>query len=48
MEKRRSKLSQAKSYKEMGEFWDHHDLSGFWRKTKEAPFDVDIQSEVAD
>lgn len=30
----------------MGEFWDVHDLSDFWDKTREAHFDVDIHSET--
>jgi hypothetical protein len=46
MRKHKSTLSQATSYKEIGEFWDTHDLSDFWDKTKEAQFDIDIESEV--
>jgi len=46
MRKHKSTLSQATSYKEIGEFWDAHDLSDFWDKTKEAQFDIDIESEV--
>ncbi|MBI5096673.1 MAG: hypothetical protein HZB32_03335 [Nitrospirae bacterium] len=46
MRKHKSSLSQATSYKEIGEFWDTRDLSDFWDKTKEAHFDVDIESEV--
>lgn len=46
MRKHKSSLSQATSYKEIGEFWDTHDLSDFRDKTKEAQFDVDIESEV--
>ncbi len=46
MRKHKSTLSQATSYKEIGEFWDTHDLSDFSDKTKEAQFDIDIESEV--
>jgi hypothetical protein len=46
MNKGRSSLSKAKSYKEIGDFWDTHDLSDFWDKTKQAEFDVDIESEI--
>jgi len=46
MNKGRSSLSKAKSYKEIGDFWDTHDLSDFWDKTKQAEFDVDIKSEI--
>ncbi len=46
MNKGRSSLSKARSYKEIGDFWDTHDLSDFWDKTKEAKFEVDIESEI--
>ncbi|MBI3815759.1 MAG: hypothetical protein HY279_14985 [Nitrospinae bacterium] len=46
MKKHKSSVSQATSYKEIGEFWDTHDLSDFWDKTKEASFEVDIESEA--
>lgn len=46
MRKHKSLVSEATTYKEIGEFWDTHDLSEFWDKTKEASFEVDIESEV--
>ncbi len=46
MKKHKTSISQATSYKEVGEFWDAHDLSDFWDKTEEALFAVDIKSEV--
>lgn len=46
MRKHKSSISEATSYKEIGEFWDAHDLTDFWDKTKEASFAVDIESEV--
>ncbi len=46
MSKGRGSLSKAKSYKEIGDFWDVHDLSDFWNKTKEVEFEVDIKSEI--
>ena len=46
MRKHKSPVSQATTYKEIGEFWNRHDLSEFWDKTKEASFEVDIESEV--
>ncbi|MBI5191978.1 MAG: hypothetical protein HZA08_00885 [Nitrospirae bacterium] len=46
MRKHKTSLSEATSYREIGEFWDTHDLSEFWDKTKEASFEVDIESEV--
>jgi hypothetical protein len=46
MKRNRSSLSKAISYKEIGEYWDVHDLSEFWEKTKKAKFDVQIESEI--
>ena len=46
MKKFRSSVSKAKSYNEIGEFWDTHDLANYWTKTKTTRFDVDIQSEI--
>jgi hypothetical protein len=41
-----STLSKAKSYKEIGDFWDTHDLSDFWDQTKKVELGVDITSEI--
>lgn len=46
MKKHKSSVSEATTYKEIGEFWDTHDLSEFWDKTKDASFEVNIESEV--
>ena len=46
MKKNKSSISQAKSYKEIGEFWNTHDLAESWDKTREVSFEVDIKSEV--
>lgn len=46
MRKHKSSISQATSYKGIGGFWDSHDLSGFWDKTKEVSFEVNIESET--
>lgn len=46
MEKHKSSISEATVYSEIGEFWDTHDLSDFWDRTKEASFEVGIESEV--
>jgi len=42
----RSSISKAKSYWEIGEFWDTHDLTDYWDKTRSVEFDVNIESEV--
>ena len=46
MKKSRQSLSQGKTYAEIGQFWDSHDLASSWEQTEEAGFTVDIQSEV--
>ncbi len=46
MSKSRSSISKAESYKEIGEFWDTHDLTDYWEQTEPAEFEVDIRSEV--
>jgi hypothetical protein len=42
---RKSSVSKARTYAAMGEFWDEHDLSDFWGKTRSARADVDLESE---
>ena len=42
----KSSISKAESYEEIGEFWDNHDLSEYWDKTRPANFDVDLNSET--
>jgi hypothetical protein len=46
MKRSKSSLSQGKSYREIGDFWDSHDLDAFWDQTREADFSVDIRAEV--
>jgi hypothetical protein len=46
MSKSKSSLSKARSYAEISEFWDTHDLADYWDQTKPAEFEVDIRSEV--
>lgn len=46
MKKNKTSISRARSYKEIGEFWNTHDLADYWEKTETAEFEVDIQSEV--
>lgn len=44
--KSKNSISRARSYKEIGAFWDTHDLAEYWDKTEPAEFEVDVQSEV--
>jgi hypothetical protein len=46
MKRGKSSISKAKSYREIGDFWDTHDLSDFWDRTKRVDFDVNIESEI--
>ena len=42
----KSSISKARSYAEIGEFWDEHGLSDFWKKTKKVKFDVVLEPEA--
>ena len=42
---RKSNISKAVTYAEIGDFWDEHDLSDYWDKTRAVRADVDIESE---
>ena len=46
MKKSKSSVSKASTYAEIGVFWDIHDLSKFWDKTKPVTFDIAMESEV--
>ena len=43
--KRKSSVSQAATYAGIGDFWDEHDLSDYWGKTRSVRADVDLESE---
>ncbi len=45
MKKNKSSVSKSKSYEEVGEFWDSHDLTDFLGQVKKINFDVDIKRE---
>lgn len=42
----RSSVSHAKSYRDIGEFWDTHDSADYWEQSEPVEFEVDIDSEV--
>jgi hypothetical protein len=42
----RSSISKARSYQEIGQFWDSHDLVDYWDQTRPADFAVAIRSET--
>jgi len=46
MSEGKSTISQASSYKEIGDFWDTHDLADYWDQTEPAEFEVNLEAEV--
>ena len=36
----KSSISQGRSYQEIGEYWDNHDLSDVWEETQPADFTI--------
>ena len=46
MGRSKSSISKAQSYKEMGEFWDSHDLADYWDQTEPVEFEVEVESEA--
>ena len=46
MKKNKSSLSKARSYAEIGEYWDRHDVSDVWGKTRKVKFEVVAEPEA--
>jgi CopG antitoxin of type II toxin-antitoxin system len=46
MRKSKSSISKARSYAEIGEFWNRQDLSNYWDKTRKVKFDVVLEPEA--
>ena len=46
MSDNRTSVSQANTYREIGEFWDTHDAADYWEQTEPVEFEVDIEAEV--
>ena len=46
MKRNKSSISKASSYKKVGEYWNNHDLSKVWGKTKKVKFAVKIETEA--
>jgi hypothetical protein len=44
-EEGRSSISNARSYREMGEYWDTHDAGEMWEQTEPAELEVDLRQE---
>ena len=43
--RRKSSVSEARTYAEIGDFWDEHDLSDYWDATRGVRADIQLQSE---
>jgi hypothetical protein len=46
MSRTKSSISKVRSYREIGEFWDTHDLAEHWEQTQPVEFEIDLESEV--
>jgi len=42
---RKSSISKAGTYAAIADFWDEHDLSDYWGKTRSVRADVELESE---
>jgi len=45
MSTRKASISKARSYEEMGEYWDTHDASEAWDQGEPVEFEIDIKSD---
>lgn len=46
MTRNKTTHSKATTYKEIGEFWDNHEITDTWNATKSVNFDVEIDTET--
>ena len=46
MDENKSSISQAQSYREIGDFWDTHDVTDYWEQTEAVEFEVNLESDV--
>lgn len=46
MKKSKSSISKGRSYVEIGEYWDRHDVSDVWAKTRKVEFEVVAEPEA--
>ena len=45
MSRNKTAVSNARSYTQIGEYWDEHDLDEAWDDTQPAEIEVDIESQ---
>jgi len=43
--RKKTGICKTKTYAGIGDFWDEHDLSDYWGKTRFVRVDVDLESE---
>jgi len=46
MDENKSSIPKAESYREIGDFWDVHDVTDYWKQTQAVAFEVDLESDV--
>ncbi len=46
MDENKSSISKTESYREIGEFWDTHDVTDYWEQTEAVEFEVNLESDV--
>ena len=46
MSESKTPISGAHSYADIGEFWDEHDLSEHWEKTRPVDVEVELRSSI--
>ncbi len=46
MQKNKSSISKAETYKEIGEFWDKNDLTDYWEQIEPVEFEIEIESQT--
>jgi len=42
----KSSISKARSYREIGEFWDTHDLGDYWDQVQPVEAEIAIEDEL--
>jgi len=45
MNKNRGSISEGRSYQEIGEYWDAHDLAEVWDQTEPVEVEVVVRTE---
>ncbi len=46
MQRNKSSISKAETYREIGEFWDENDLADYWEQLELVEFEIEIESQT--